>query len=475
MGKPTGFLEHGRHLPLLRPRDERVRDFREVTLHMSEEAARKEASRCMDCGVPFCTWGCPLGNVAPDFNDLVYRGRWREALDRLHSTNNFPELTGLVCPAPCEAACVLGLSDEPVSIRQLEHEIVRHGFEQGFVVAHRPRRKTGRSVAIVGSGPAGLAAAQQLARAGHDVTVFDKADRPGGLLRYGIPDFKLEKGVLDRRLEQLRQEGIRFVMGVNVGVDLTAADLERDFDAILLALGCGVPRDLPVAGRELSGVHFALDFLLQQNRRCAGDAEASRPILARGMRVVVLGGGDTGSDCVGTALRQGASSVTSLELLDRAPDARDASTPWPRWPLVFRTSSSHDEGGQRDFAVLTKGFSGDAGRIERLHAVRVAYGPPDATGRRMMEEVAGSEHTIECDLALLALGFVHPVRDGLLRDLEVELDPRGNVAADPSRFATSVPGVFAAGDVRRGQSLVVWALWEGREAARAIDEYLTAS
>ncbi len=476
MGKPTGFLEHARETAKLRPVAERVRDWHEVQEDLPEERARVQASRCMDCGVPFCNVGCPLGNVIPDWNDLVYRGKWEDALLRLHSTNNFPEFTGLVCPAPCEAACVLGINSDPVTIKQMEWEIIRKGWDEGFLRAVKPARRTGRSVAVVGSGPAGLAAAQQLNRAGHTVTVFEKSDRVGGLLRYGIPDFKLEKWIVDRRVEQMREEGVLFQTGVHVGVDLSAAELRKSFDAILLAMGCEKPRDLPVPGRELGGIHFAMDFLTQQNRRNAGDVEdPAEAIVATGHRVVILGGGDTGSDCVGTSHRQGARSVTSIELLERPPDQRDASTPWPMWPLMFRTSSSHEEGGAREFALLTKEFLGEGGRVRRLRAARVRFGAPDASGRRPIEEVPGSDTTLDCDLVLLALGFVQPVPEGLLRDLGVRLDPRGNVSADTRAFSTSEPGIFAAGDTRRGQSLVVWAIWEGREAARAVDAYLSGA
>ncbi len=473
MGKITGFLEYGREGAPARPVEERVRDWHEVQEDVPPERSRVQAARCMDCGVPFCNNGCPLGNVIPDWNDLVYRDKWEDALLRLHSTNNFPDFTGLVCPAPCEAACVLGINSDPVTIKQIEWEIVRRGWDEGWVRPMKPEQRTGRSVAVVGSGPAGLAAAQQLSRAGHTVTVFEKSDRIGGLLRYGIPDFKLEKWIVERRVEQLRAEGVLFQTGVHVGVDLSAAELRRGFDAVLLAAGCEKPRDLPIPGRELAGIHFAMEFLPQQNRRCAGDAiDPAHAILATGKHVVVLGGGDTGSDCVGTSHRHEARSVTSLELLERPPDHRDPSTPWPLWPLMFRSSSSHDEGGVREFGVLTKRFSGSGGRVERLHAVRVRWSAPDAQGRRSPEEIPGSDFEMPADLVLLAMGFVHPVQDGLLRDLGVRLDARGNVAANTKEYATSEPGVFAAGDVRRGQSLVVWAISEGREAARAVDRYL---
>ncbi|MEB2345550.1 MAG: glutamate synthase subunit beta [Deltaproteobacteria bacterium] len=474
MAKVTGFLEFGRKDTPLRPVEERVRDWHEVQLDPSPEEVRTQAARCMDCGVPFCSVGCPLGNLIPDWNDLVYRDHWRDALTRLLSTNNFPEFTGLVCPAPCETACVLGINQAPVTIKQVEWEIVRRGWEEGWITPVRPERRSGRSVAVIGSGPAGLAAAQQLSRAGHGVTLFEKNDRIGGLLRYGIPDFKLEKWIIDRRLEQLREEGVSFQTGVHVGVDLSVAELRRSFDAVLLCTGCEVPRDLPVPGRELRGVYFAMEFLTQNNRRVAGERiPVEDEIVATGKHVVVLGGGDTGSDCVGTSHRQGAKSVTSLELLPRPPARRDPSTPWPFWPLMYRSSSSHDEGGERAFAIATQRLSGADGRVTGLHAVRLAFGEADpATGRRPMEEVPGSEFEIPADLVLLAMGFAQPVQQGLLEGLGLRLDARGNVAADTRSFTTSEPGVFAAGDCRRGQSLVVWALWEGREAARAVDQYL---
>ena len=476
MGKVTGFLEYPRQDTPYRPVDERVKDWGEVQGNLDAEPMRTQGARCMDCGIPFCNQGCPLGNVIPDWNDLVYRDKWEEALSRLHSTNNFPEFTGLVCPAPCEAACVLGINDDPVAIKQIEWEISRRGWEEGWIAPVRPRRRSGRSVAVIGSGPAGLAAAQQLNRAGHTVTVFEKSDRIGGLLTYGIPDFKLEKWIVGRRVEQMRQEGVAFQAGVHVGRDLAAAELRRGFDAVVLCCGAEKPRDLPIEGRELAGVHFAMEFLTQQNRRVAGDAlDPEGGISARDRHVLVLGGGDTGSDCVGTSHRHGARSVTSIELLERPPQERDPSTPWPLWPLVFRTSSSHAEGGRRDFAVLTKRFSGSGGRIERLHAVRVRFGERDASGRPRMEEIPGSDFELPADLVLLAMGFVHPVQEGLLNDLGVRFDERGSVAADTRGFATSEPGIFAAGDCRRGQSLVVWALWEGREAARAVDGYLAGA
>jgi glutamate synthase (NADPH/NADH) small chain len=473
MGKATGFLEYTREGTRYRSARARMRDWNHVQLDSPDEQVQRQAARCMDCGIPFCINGCPLGNIIPDWNDLIYREKGEDALVRLHATNNFPEFTGLVCPAPCEAACVLGINDDPVTIKQIEWEIARRGWERGLIQPRPPLTRSGYSVAVVGSGPAGLAAAQQLNRVGHRVTVFEKNERLGGLLRFGIPDFKLEKGIVDRRLAQLEQEGVVLRAGVDVGVDVSAEDLRGDFDAILLCLGCEQPRDLPVEGRALSGIHFAMEFLAQQNRRVTGKApEAAEEILATGKHVVVLGGGDTGSDCVGTALRQGAKSVTSIELLERPPDERSPTTPWPQWPLLYRSSSSHEEGGQREFSVLTRGFSGSRGRVRSLHAARIQFGVRDASGRAAMEEIPGSAFEIPADLVLLALGFTGSPVTPLLEELGVRLDERGSVAADPRGFATSEPGVFAAGDCRRGQSLVVWAISEGREAARAVDLHL---
>ncbi|MGH0032510.1 MAG: glutamate synthase subunit beta [Myxococcota bacterium] len=476
MGDVRGFLKHGREGTQYRPVEERLSDYQVVQEDFPPEKAKTQASRCMDCGIPFCNNGCPLGNIIPDFNDLVFRDKWEDALARLHSTNNFPEFTGLVCPAPCEQACVLGINQDPVTITQIEWEIVRRGWDEGWVKPVMPERRTGRSVAVIGSGPAGMSAAQQLTRAGHTVTLFDKSDRLGGLLRYGIPDFKLEKWLIDRRLEQMRAEGVIFQTGVNVGVDLSVADLRAGFDAVLLATGAEAPRDLDVPGRQLDGVHFAMDFLPQQNRRVAGDAlDPGRDILAGGKHVIILGGGDTGSDCIGTSHRQGAASVTSLELLPRPPEGRHPSEPWPMSKkYYFNVSSSHAEGGERHYAMMTKHLSGEDGRVRRLHGVKVEF-DRDRLDRPLMNtlrEVPGSEFELPADLVLLAMGFVHPVHEGLVEGLSVELDPRGNVKADTRRFVTSEPGVFAAGDCRRGQSLVVWAQWEGREAARAVDAYL---
>jgi glutamate synthase (NADPH/NADH) small chain len=479
MADVRGFLKHKREPTHYRSLEERLRDWRHVQEDFPEAKTREQAARCMDCGIPFCNQGCPLGNIIPDWNDLVFRDKWEDALVRLHSTNNFPEFTGMVCPAPCEQACVLGINQDPVTIKQIEWEIIQRGFAEGWVRPQLPERRSGRSVAVVGSGPAGLAAAQQLTRAGHTVTVFEKADRIGGLLRYGIPDFKLEKWVIDRRLEQLREEGVIFQTGVHVGVDYAVADLRKNFDAILLGTGAEAPRELEVPGRELGGVHFAMDFLPQQNRRVAGDTvPAADEILATGKHVVILGGGDTGSDCIGTSHRQGARSVTSIELLPRPPDGRHESEPWPNAKrYYFNVSSSHAEGGERSYAMLTTHLSGRGGRVEKLHGVRVAF-EHDRLARPLpqtLREIPGSAFEIPAELVLLAMGFVHPVHAGLIEGLGVALDPRGNVKAGVQSFATSEPGVFAAGDCRRGQSLVVWAQWEGREAARCIDAYLRGS
>jgi glutamate synthase (NADPH/NADH) small chain len=479
MAKPTGFLETQRKNVSYRDPSQRIGDFKQVMLEVPDETLQSQASRCMDCGIPFCSnpnsgrGGCPLGNVIPDWNDLVYRGKWEEAISRLHSTNNFPEFTGSICPAPCESGCVLGINDDPVTIKNIEFKIVSHGWENGYIKPQVSEKRTGRSVAIVGSGPAGLAAAQQLARAGHSVTVFEKNDRIGGLLRYGIPEFKMEKWIIDRRVEQMKEEGVSFQTGVQVGADLSTADLRKSFDAVLLSMGAEQSRDLPVEGRELDGVHFAMEFLPQSTKRVLGDSlPAEDDILAEGKHVVVLGGGDTGSDCVGTSHRQGAASVTSIELLAEPPHGTNPATPWPMWAMIARGSSSHDEGGTRKYAMMTKFFSGENGRIQKLHGVEVRFGDPDESGRPTMVEVPGSEFEMEADLVLLALGFLGPVQAGLIEELGLKLDARGNIEAPVNDYRTSEPGIFAAGDCRRGQSLVVWAQWEGREAARAVDEYL---
>lgn len=462
MADPKGFLKYGRQLPERRPVDERVKDFREIERHLPVVGVREQSARCMGCGIPFCTSGCPLGNVIPDFNDLVHRDRWREAIEVLHATNNFPEMTGRVCPAPCEEACVLNLEGTPVTIEHIEMEIADRAFEEGWVTPQPASTQTGKRVAVVGSGPAGLACAQQLARAGHAVTVFERDDRVGGLLRYGIPDFKMEKHHVDRRVAQMEAEGVVFRTGVEVGRDLSANDLCAEHDAVVLATGATVPRDLDVPGRALRGVHLAMDFLGPQNRVVAGDAVTDAPH-AKGKRVVILGGGDTGSDCHGTSLRQGASSVRSIELMPQPPEARDESA-WPAWPLVFRTSSSHEEGGERAWSILTKRFLGEDA-LTGLETVRVEWDEDGA-----MREVAGTEEVIDADLCLLALGFTG-AESPLLEQLGVT-QARGRALADATRFETNVDGVYACGDARRGQSLVVWAIWEGREAARVVDAAL---
>ena len=472
MGKPTGFIETGRQPPERRPVRDRVRDYQELYTRWSEATARQQGGRCMDCAVPFCHTGCPLGNVIPEFNHYVYMGDWENALNTLLSTNNFPEFTGRICPAPCEASCVLSINADPVTIEYVEKEIAERGYERGWIRPEPPSVRTGKRVAVVGSGPAGLAAAQQLNRAGHWVTVFERADYIGGLLALGIPDFKLDKEVLRRRLDIMAEEGITFETGVNVGVDISAEQLTADFDAICLACGSTVPRDLEVPGRELDGVHFAMDYLTQQNRLNSGeDLNGESRISAEGKRVVILGGGDTGADCLGTAHRQGAELVNQFELLAEPPVHRDADNPWPEWPMILRTSAAHEEGGVRDYGILTKSFSGSNGKVQRLHAVRVEWSQPPNGGRPSMAEVPGSEFEVETELVLLAMGFLHPQHEGLVNQLGVDLDGRGNVSLGPDRMS-SVPGVFAAGDTARGQSLVVWAIAEGRETARAIDMYL---
>jgi glutamate synthase (NADPH/NADH) small chain len=465
MGKPTGFMELTRELPQRRPVTERVDDYFEIYLPFAEEKVRAQGARCMDCGVPFCNTGCPVNNIIPDWNDFVYRDRWRDAIRRLHATNNFPEFTGRICPAPCEAACVLGINEPPVTIKNIEKSIVEHAFAEGWVRPERPEIQTGKKVAVIGSGPAGLAAAQQLNRAGHTVTLFEKADRIGGLLRYGIPDFKMEKWLIDRRLEQMKAEGVQFVTNAHVGVNYPIQDLQKEYDVLLITTGAEAPRDLKVPGRELKGIHFAMEFLPQQNRRIAGDlVPETAAILATGKRVVIIGGGDTGADCLGTSHRQKAFSVHQFEIMPKPPDERSATTPWPLWPLQLRQESSHEEGGTRDWALSTTHFTGDEnGNVKQLHALRV--GPPPK-----FETIPGTEFTLDVDLVLLAMGFTGPVRGGMVEQLGVELDQRGNIKCE--NYQSSDPNVFAAGDARRGQSLVVWAIREGREAARAIDKHL---
>ena len=473
MGKVTGFMELARIQEVALPAADRVRNYREFVLALKDDEAASQGARCMDCGIPFCQTGCPINNVIPDWNDLSYRRDFRGALEVLHSTNNFPEFTGRVCPAPCEAACTLNINADAVGIKSIEHFLVDKGWEEGWIVPQPPATKTGRRVAVVGSGPAGLACAQQLARVGHSVVVFDKSDRIGGLLRYGIPDFKMEKHLIDRRMAQMSVEGVEFRPGVHVGADLPAATILAEYDAVVVAGGAEAPRDLPVPGRELAGVHFAMEFLPQQNRVVAGDVVAGQ-ILATGKHVVVIGGGDTGSDCVGTSNRHGAKSITQFELLPQPPERENKPLVWPYWPAKLRTSSSHEEGCQRDWAVATKRFEGRDGRVEKLVAVRVEWQKGD-DGQTRMVEVAGSEFELPADLVLLAMGFVSPVRAGLLADLGVALDARGNVQANADDYRTSVDRVFAAGDMRRGQSLVVWAIREGRQCARAVDEFLMGS
>ncbi|MDA0988337.1 MAG: glutamate synthase subunit beta [Chloroflexi bacterium] len=472
MGKPTGFLEFHRRPPARRAVQERVKDSREFYMEWSEQESRDQGARCMNCAVPFCHTGCPLGNLIPEWNHLVYMGQWQRALDRLHATNNFPEFTGRICPAPCEPACVLSINENPVTIEYIEKAIVDRGFKEGWIKPEPPAHRTGKRVAVIGSGPAGLAASQQLNRAGHLVTLFERDEYIGGLLRLGIPDFKLEKEVVQRRVDIMSEEGVVFRTGVNVGRDVSIDDLKRDFDAICLTIGASQAREISVQGRDLNGIHLAMEYLTQQNRRIAGDAvDPAGAIIAEGKRVVILGGGDTGADCLGTALRQGAEIVHQLELLPQPPDKRPPNNPWPQWPQVLRTSPAHEEGGIRDYNVLTKSFSGKNGKVEELNAVRVEWGAPDESGRPVMKEVAGSEFSIGVDLVLLAMGFVHPEHEGLVADLGVELDGRGNVKTNAKR-ATSVPGVFAAGDSARGASLVVWAIAEGRQAAYGVDKYL---
>ena len=471
MGKITGFLEFRRAKQHYRPVAERVRDWKQVMLPFPEAELRQQGARCMDCGVPFCHQGCPLGNIIPDWNDFVYRGLWEDASARLHATNNYPEFTGTLCPAPCEGACVLGINDDPVTIKAIELAIAEQAWTRGRLKPEPPTTETGKKVAVVGSGPAGLAAAQQLRRAGHKVTVFERDDRIGGLMRYGIPEFKMEKKLLDRRVAQLRAEGAAFKTNAHVGVNVPVDGLKRDFDAIVLAGGAGQPRDLPVPGRELKGIHFALEYLVQANRRCEDDAiPATAEITARGKHAIVIGGGDTGADCLGTALRQGAASVHQLEIMPRPPETRASDNPWPQYPMIYRVSSAHAEGGERLYAVSTKRFVGDgAGRVQALELTQVEM--VRQVGRTMFNEIPDSTFTLPAELVLLAMGFVGPVKAGMLEQLGVKLTDRGNVWRD-ANWMTSVPGVFTAGDMQHGQSLIVWAIAEGRSAARGVDKFL---
>ncbi|HVG79732.1 MAG TPA: glutamate synthase subunit beta [Patescibacteria group bacterium] len=470
MGKVTGFLEIKRKKWPTRPVDERLRDWKEIYLPFPGDELKKQAARCMDCGIPFCHQGCPLGNIIPDWNDLVYREHWQDAIDRLHATNNFPEFTGRLCPAPGEGSCVLGINDDPVTIKAVEVTIIDRAFDEGWVVPAPPSTRTGKKVAVVGSGPAGLAAAEQLNRAGHLVTVFERADRIGGLLRYGIPEFKMEKRVLERRLGLMEKSGVTFRPNADIGRGVRSADLQREFEAVVLACGAGAPRDLPVPGRELSGVHFAMEYLTLSNRRCEGDRiDDAQFISAEGKHVIIIGGGDTGADCLGTVHRQRAASVHQFELLPRPPDTRAADNPWPQWPNIFRTSGAHEEGGERVYAVSTQRFTGSGGRVEKLHGVNVEM--VREGGRLDFKPIAGTEFTLDADLVLLAMGFLGPERIGPIEELGLKLTDRGNVARDPN-WMTSAPGVFTCGDMQRGQSLIVWAIAEGRSCAAGVDRWL---
>lgn len=473
MGKPTGFMEFSREMPSKRPVQERLHDYKEFVEKYPTQKLNQQAARCMDCGVPFCHSGCPLGNIIPEFNDAVYRQSWREAYDILSSTNNFPEFTGRICPAPCESSCVLGINQPPVAIEEIEKHIIEIAFEKGFVKPHKPNIRTGKKIAVVGSGPAGMAAAAQLNVAGHSVVVFERDDAPGGLLRYGIPDFKLEKWIIDRRIAIMEEEGIVFQNNTEVGVDISVNDLLRQYNAVVLTGGATIPRNLAVPGRDLNGVEFAMDFLKQQNKRVSGLLDPTeKPILATGKHVVVIGGGDTGSDCVGTSNRQEAKSITQFELLPKPPESRTMNMPWPTYPMVLKISSSHEEGCERQWAVNTKEFISDGnGNLKALKIVDLEWKMGE-NGKAQFVEIEGSTREIPCDLALLAMGFVHPQHDGLVSDLAVELDERGNVRATEKSYQTSIPKIFAAGDMRRGQSLVVWAISEGRECARKVDEFL---
>ncbi len=471
MGKATGFMEISRQDRRYQPVTDRLKNYKEFTLPVAESDLSSQGARCMDCGIPYCHQGCPINNIIPDWNDLVYQGQWQQAAEVLHSTNNFPEFTGRICPAPCEAACTLNLTDEPVTIKSIERAIIDKAWDMGWVQPHIPEHRTGKRIAIVGSGPAGLAAAQQLARAGHNVTVYEKADRIGGLLRYGIPDFKMEKHLIDRRIAQMQAEGVVFRPNSHIGQDIPAQKLLTDYDAVILAGGSEKPRDLDIPGREWQGVHFAMEFLPQQNRRVAGDTlPEDLSIMATGQHVIVIGGGDTGSDCIGTSARHGAASIHQLEILPRPPEKENKSLTWPNWPNKLRTSSSHEEGCERHWSVATKSIESKDGKVSAIHCQKVEW--TNDNGRWVMKEVAGSEFTLKADLVFLAMGFLHPVREGLLQELDVAIDERGNVKATTDDYRTSIAKVFTAGDMRRGQSLVVWAIREGRQCARAVDEYL---
>ena len=466
MGKPTGFIEFEREVPTRRPVAERVNDWKEIYEPFSIVKVQTQGARCMDCGVPFCHNGCPLNNIIPDWNDLAYRDRWKDAIRVLHSTNNFPEFTGRICPAPCESACVLGINEPPVTIKNIERTIVDHAWEQGWIVPEPPEVRTGKKVAVIGSGPAGMAASQQLNRAGHSVTLFEKNDRIGGLMRYGIPDFKMEKHHIDRRVEQMKAEGVEFVVNAHVGHNVSIEELRQNFDAVLLTGGAEAPRDIKAEGRENRGIYFAMQWLPNQNKRNAGDdVHGEFDVLATDKHVIIIGGGDTGADCLGTSHRHKCKSVTQFELMPMPPPQRAASTPWPNWPLMLRTESAHEEGGQREWSILTTKFEGDAeGNVKKLHTVKVGPAPK-------FEPIAGTEQVWDAELVLLAMGFLGPVKGGMIDQLGVDLDGRGNVKCN-EQYMSSVPGVFAAGDMRRGQSLVVWAIAEGRKAARGVDQWL---
>lgn len=476
MGKITGFMEATRELPKKRRVEERIRDYKELYLPVPEEKKREQAGRCMNCGIPFCHTGCPLGNLIPDWNDLVYNGNWKAALDELHATNNFPEFTGRLCPAPCEEACVLGINEPAVTIEEIEKSIIERGFAEGWVKPVPPASRTGKKVAVIGSGPSGLACAQQLNRAGHSVTILERADRIGGLLRYGIPHFKMEKWVIDRRLDIMEAEGVEFKTGIEVGKDVSKADLEKDYDAVVFCGGATISRDLPIEGRDLEGVEFAMEFLPQSNSRVEGDDVMAKgvwqkEILATGKDVIVIGGGDTGSDCIGTSIRQGAASVENFELMPMPPVGRPESQPWPFWPMKFRTSSSHEEGCERHYSVLTKRFLGENGKLTGLETINIEMETPEGGGRPQLKEIEGTERVWPCQLAVLALGFLGPETGSIVSQYGCELDPRGNVKVD-GNWMSSLPGFFAAGDCQRGQSLIVWAISDGRECAVSVDEYL---
>ncbi|PIP20625.1 MAG: glutamate synthase [Candidatus Omnitrophica bacterium CG23_combo_of_CG06-09_8_20_14_all_40_11] len=471
MGDIRGFLKVKRQAAEYRPVCERVKDYREAAVLRNTEDSQQQASRCMDCGTPFCHWACPIGNYIPEWNDLSFRGRWQEAFQLLSATNNFPEITGRLCPAQCEFACTLGINDDPVTVMENELSIIEYAFKHGFIKPNLPKRRTGKRIAVIGSGPAGLSCANQLNKAGHSMVVLEKDDKVGGILRFGIPDFKLEKWVLDRRTKILEKEGIEFITSINVGQDYATTKLQKEFDAICLAIGCRLPRDLKIKGRSLKGIHFAMDYLTCANKRVTGERTAADKFIdAKDKRVVVIGGGDTGADCVGIAHRQGASCVIQIELLPQPPDCRSPDYPWPKYPLILKTSTSHEEGAERKWSILTKKFIGENGWIKKLYCVKVEF-EKDSGGCQVMKEAAGSEFEIEADLVILALGFLHTEHSGLVKDLGLELDSKGNVKTDEN-YMTKVPGVFSAGDMHRGQSLVVWAISEGRKAAHYIDKYL---